>query len=84
MKIFRRISFFAFIAGAFGLMLDLMVQPSSPFSQLLFMFGVVSVFGLLAWPIVFLKEEPELTRVALLILIVCLAILFISIATSPD
>jgi hypothetical protein len=82
---FRRIIFFALLAGVCGLVLDTIFRPSIYLiSSLLFITGVVSVFGLLVWSFVFLKAEPALTRITLVLAFVFILILCYLVATSPD
>ena len=84
MKAFRKISFFVLIAGVLGLILADVFRAPQPLGPFLFLIGTGSVFALFIWAFVFLKDEPSLTRIALVILALCMAAVCYMIATGPD
>jgi hypothetical protein len=84
MKTFRKISFWVLTAIVFGMVLCDLFRVSTPFGPLFFLVGTISVFVLFIWAFVFLEDEPTLTRIALVILALCMAALCYLIATGPD
>ena len=82
MKTFRRILFFALMAVMAAGLLVLVFHRSTSF--LYFDLSIPAALGLLVWSSIFLKTEPDLTRISLVILIVFVAILFVLVGTSPD
>jgi predicted membrane channel-forming protein YqfA (hemolysin III family) len=68
MKIFRRISFFVLTAAFFASFIgDLLYETHFGYPLTLLMMGSMS--GLTLWSIVFLKAEPNLTRIVLFIVL---------------
>jgi hypothetical protein len=84
MKAFRKISFWVLTAGVLGLVLADVFRAPEPLGRLLFLAGTVSVFALFVWAFAFLKEEPTLTRIALVITALCMGALCYMIATGGD
>jgi len=80
MKIFRRILFFVLIAG----FIEIFVEFKIPYAYVglrdnLVKIDLVSLFGLQIWSIVFLKVEPTLTRIGLVVTIFWVtALLFVN------
>ncbi len=71
MNAFRKISFWMLIAGVGGLLLADLFRAPAPFGPCLFLVGTISVFALFAWAFAFLKDEPTLTRIALVVMALC-------------
>lgn len=84
MTAFRHISFYALVAGACGLIVVQIVHAQYWQASFLFITGVLSEFGLLAWVVAFLKVEPTRSRIALVMVFVFLAFVCWSMATSAD
>ena len=75
MKTFRKVSFWVLTASVFGLVLAYAFRASGLLGHFLFLAGILSVFALFVWAFAFLKEEPTLTRIALVITALCMAAL---------
>jgi hypothetical protein len=76
MKTFRRILFFALIAVLLGGIGWLRIH--GPFVSPIF--GVImmsSIIGLILWSIAFVKAEPNLTRIVLLVVLAFLILIFL-------
>jgi hypothetical protein len=84
MKVFRKISFYILTVGVLGLILADRLRIHPPLGPFLLLAGTVSVFALFVWAFAFLKEEPILTRIALVILAACMAALVYMIGTGGD
>jgi hypothetical protein len=85
MKILRRILLSVLLAGTFGMIPALMVQYSaSDFAGHLGSFSVACVFGLQLWATAFLKVEPNLSRTALVGVIVYVLAFYFWLAFHPD
>jgi len=84
MKTFRRISFYLLTAGVLGLILADRFRIHPPLGPFLLLVGTASVFALFVWAFLFFKEEPNLTRIALVILAACMAALVYIIGTGGD
>jgi hypothetical protein len=68
MKIFRRILFFALTTILFGLIIWLRMRgPFLPPAFSILTMG--SIIGLVIWSIAFVKSEPNLTRIALIVVL---------------
>jgi uncharacterized membrane protein YwaF len=81
---FRRILFWVLTVGVLGLVLADLFRAPEPLGRLLFLAGTISVFALFVWAFAFLKEEPTLTRIALVITALCIAAFCYMIATGGD
>jgi hypothetical protein len=76
MKIFWRGLFLALVAGAFCLAIAIPIQYSnSVLSGNLVIIAGSSLFGLQLWSIIFLKTEPNLTRIGLVVVAVGVLVL---------
>lgn len=85
MKIWRRVLFFALLAGVFGLAVAVTIQYShSDLAAHLGFIAIASLFGLQIWSAIFLKVEPDLARIGLLVVTVCVAALYFWAALHPD
>jgi peptidoglycan/LPS O-acetylase OafA/YrhL len=84
MKLFRKISFGVLMACVLGLVMADTLRAPEPWGRLLFLVGTISVFALFVWVFAFLKEEPTLTRIALVVLALCMAALCYLISTGGD
>jgi hypothetical protein len=84
MKALRQISFWVLAACVFGMVLCDLFRVSTPLGPFFFLIGTISVFALFIWAFAFMKVEPLLTRIALIILAACMAALCYMVATGPD
>jgi tryptophan-rich sensory protein len=85
MKLFIRIGFFAFLVGALGLPIAILIgdTPSEAANWLGFT-GFLCLFGLQIWSAIFLKSEPNFARASVIVVTVLAAGLWLYMATHPD
>jgi len=85
MKIFRRMLFFALIAGAFTAIPSLSHELNgSDIGERLGEISVACVFCLLLWAITFLNAEPKLTRIGLIVIVLYVLGIYFYIALHPN
>ncbi len=84
MKTFRLTSFWALTACVVGMVVCDLFRIPAPLGPLFFLIGTISVFALFAWAFAFMKVEPILTRIALVILAACMAALVYMIGSGGD
>jgi hypothetical protein len=83
MKVFRRSVFGLLIAGVSCLLLNIVFWPNHAVPFYLGAWETASVFVFLIWAVVFLKQEPTLTRAGLGLLILIAVVLIYIIVTAP-
>ncbi len=84
MNTFRKISFWTLVVFVLGMVLADLFRAPGPLGRLMFLAGTISMFALFVWAFAFLKEEPTLTRIALVITGLCMAALCYIISTGGD
>ena len=84
MKSLRHFSFYALVASVSIIVLAATLRPGGDYYYTpAFAFSVlVALFGLSIWSLFYLEDEPLLTRIALILIIALLTVLFLWIGGS--